>query len=343
MTELQSSRINNTPNHEQTELTSNRVSHKSNRTNNDCLGNSGNMINIFRTSAKTSMTRVVRTVTLFYDQSGIMDRRERNHGGEVNQIEHQLFISRQSSDVKVIARTKYTGFNNGNAIGPIGLPEWKSPGTMSATFKDKKTMFGAHRSPVGGSTRDGVAEQDDKGKAPERKDTDMEPVFYHSMSREFHEDDILCGNYKAVINLTPGGGMCAAACIVARVVNMNFTISDMHGELVYKHLLKMTFKFMSTEGMWLYDPVFAQMVKHRVSEETPSAGAAAGQPEVTPKGKNRNGDGAGGGSGGGGSGGAAGESILDKLKTLMAKKGAGASAAGVADAAADGEEGEEEE
>lgn len=137
----------------------------------------------------------------------------------------------------------------------------------------------------------------------------------------------MCGNYKAVINLTPGGGTCAAVCIMARVVNMIFTLSDMHGELLYKHLLKMMFKFMSTEGVWLYDQIFAQLVKDKGETLTPTPKGVKGA-MPTPKGA----DAAGGGAGSG---------VIEKLKALMATKGAGAAASGAADVV-DGADDDEE-
>ena len=95
------------------------------------------MASIFKTGPKAAMAKQVRTVTLFYDQSGIMDRRERDRGGEVNQLEHETFVTRAPSEVPAIARKRHSGFNNGNAVGPIGMPDWRGPDTMQATFNKK--------------------------------------------------------------------------------------------------------------------------------------------------------------------------------------------------------------
>jgi hypothetical protein len=137
--------------------------------------------------AKTTMTRTVKQITLLYDYDATMSRRERCKGGEVNHIEHPYVITGAPIAVPVKARKHFAGFNNGNGVGPLNLPSWKSPMTMHHTFKAKTQLFGTTRLPVGGSLRDGnVAAGDDeaKSKPKPRLDSDVEPTFYHILAQD---------------------------------------------------------------------------------------------------------------------------------------------------------------
>ncbi|CAL1153610.1 unnamed protein product [Cladocopium goreaui] len=91
-------------------------------------------------------------------------------------------------------RRHYGGTSHGDCIGPVLAPDWDDEKeTWRVTYGEKKLLYGtANRIAVGGRADEPVA---DHQKGIRRKDTDVEPVAYHSLPSEavaevFHEFNI---------------------------------------------------------------------------------------------------------------------------------------------------------
>ena len=87
-----------------------------------------------------------------------------------------------------------------------------------------------------------------------REDTNIEPVFMHSLSRKFHEELIHSLCIHAMVDGTPGSGAAAVACICKRIPYLGLCFTDSHKELLMQHLIHLMLKEMETEDSALYEP-----------------------------------------------------------------------------------------
>ena len=111
---------------------------------------------------------------------------------EVDLVEYLTVIGRENFKLDKYQRRIWSGTNQSNHIGPVGLnvdANWK------LTFKQKKELLGSRRNEVGGPT-----EQSRRTQA--RNDDDIEPVGYHSNSVAFWVEFLRCFKAACVQDLT---------------------------------------------------------------------------------------------------------------------------------------------
>ena len=86
-----------------------------------------------------------------------------------------------------------------------------------------------------------------------REDTNIEPVFMHTLSHEFHEELIHSLCIHAMVDGTPGSGAAAFACISKRIPYLGFCLSDSHKELLMQRLIHLILKEMEKEDSPLHE------------------------------------------------------------------------------------------
>ena len=77
-----------------------------------------------------------------------------------------------------------------------------------------------------------------------REDTNIEPVFVHSLAYKFHEEIIHSFCVNAMVDATPGSGCAALACIFKRIPYLGLCLSDNHKELLTRRLIHVVHKEM---------------------------------------------------------------------------------------------------
>ena len=87
-----------------------------------------------------------------------------------------------------------------------------------------------------------------------REDSNIEPVFMHSLSPKFHEELIHSLCIHAMVDGTPGSGAAAVACICKRIPYLGACFTDSHKELFIQHLIHLMIKEMGKEDSVLYEP-----------------------------------------------------------------------------------------
>ena len=120
-----------------------------------------------------------------------------------------------------------------------------------------------------------------------RGDTNIEPVFMHSLSHKFHEELIHSYCIHALVDGTPGGGAAAFAAITKRIPYLGLCLSDAHKDLLTQRLLHLVFKEMEREGSVLYEPGMAAKAVVVAGAPSPNQKKRPGHSQSTPTPKKR--------------------------------------------------------
>ena len=104
------------------------------------------------------------------------------------------------------------------------------------------------------------APAESKRKKPRTDDT-VEPVFFHSMPVAFYHEILEALNIIGVIDLCPGEGTCAIACIKKTLPYVGVAFNEQHSARLMAHLEKTVLNCMVTQGDPLYDVKFADAVR----------------------------------------------------------------------------------
>ena len=63
-----------------------------------------------------------------------------------------------------------------------------------------------------------------------------------------YDDEIHCGSYSSILDITPGQASLAFACIKANVPCMVIAFNEFHANALFKHVLSLMLQAMRTEG-----------------------------------------------------------------------------------------------
>ena len=123
---------------------------------------------------------------------------------------------------------------------------------------------------VGGRDDDSCAPGESKKKVA-RSDTDLEPVFYHTLHFSAFEDIIFAAagvnrKPKGIVDLTGGDGPSVRYAIQNRVPIVTFCLTDEHVTKLKKHSRDMCWLDMRTEGNPLFEPKLVELVQSVVDE-----------------------------------------------------------------------------
>lgn len=70
--------------------------------------------------------------------------------------------------------------------------------------------------------------EDDGGDDEARKDSDVEPVFYHFLPKVVYDNMVGSWSVAAVLDCTPGQGEFAKACMERRIAYVGVCLSESH-------------------------------------------------------------------------------------------------------------------
>lgn len=89
------------------------------------LGLSASLLAAIRPSATETMTKVKSSKFLIWDEKAIRQKKKRNKGSQVNQVERVYCILPEETGFVYKKRKHFTGTSHGDAIGPIIAPSWE--------------------------------------------------------------------------------------------------------------------------------------------------------------------------------------------------------------------------
>ena len=112
----------------------------------------------------------------------------------------------------------------------------------------------------------GGADPDD-GKEEERSDETFEPTFYHHLPESLYSDAIGAYEIRGCLDLTPGCGDLARACLLGRVPYLGLGTSDLHCSLLKAQLVDFVKMLMRSEGSTFYSPEWAAAASEAKGDE----------------------------------------------------------------------------
>ena len=82
------------------------------------------------------MTKVKSIKLLMYDEKSIRQKKNRNKGSHVQQLEKLYCVSGEDAGLCFKKRKHFGGTSHGDCIGPIMAPDWEEPPLIfNFTFK----------------------------------------------------------------------------------------------------------------------------------------------------------------------------------------------------------------
>ena len=231
------------------------------------------------------------SLLMVYSQTQLMKRKRacRTSGGMKVEERVHIFSASDKPNKVLPARKRlhFTDCSDSNLVSVVGavtFQQWSLAWT--AQFGIKKLIMGPFWTPVGGATpgvdpdvdEDAsdylIAEMtdDDPGvieklpgadqltvgagrlAKPIREDTNVEPVFFHAVSVETHEELLHGMCVEALVDSTPGAGTAALAAMRKRVPYFGVCLTDKHRELLQLRLEELCFQEMKREDGPLHEP-----------------------------------------------------------------------------------------
>ncbi len=150
---------------------------------------------------------------------------------------------------------QFRGSSVGNFLGPITLPSFDD--VWQVNWACKKDIYSASNLiGVGGKlTCDAEdAIQEPEARLKPRTAATKEPVFYRTYPAVVYDDLFAAFEVSNVIDLTPGDGTLAMACLRRDSMYVGFTFTQAHAEQLRKHIEKSILKAMLDEQDELYEP-----------------------------------------------------------------------------------------
>ena len=214
-----------------------------------------------KVNKNTQVPAFVRYVNLNISEESIRARKKRVRG-DISQVQQATFVtSKQMAQmVPEIAHAHYPGTNRGDSVAWVVLNSQAS--LWEASVEQKRKIYGTRM------TAGGVTSADTDPRTA-RKDTDVEPVFYCCLPETYFSDLIQCHNALAFLDLTPGQGEAAKACLTLKKPYLGFCMTDEHMEALHKVLVEWLLAQMKTEGHQLYVQKYAEgaMMENKAKEK----------------------------------------------------------------------------
>ena len=214
-----------------------------------------------------------------------MEAKKKYNKGMTNQIQrwHVMSTETLASWLPERKHSKYPGTNRGNCIAWIGLgsqtDEWmmtfgqKTLGCSEiASVRLRKDMYGDKM--MG-------PEYDDGAKEEPRAEDSFEPAFYHHLPETLYTDVLGAYEVRGVLDLTPGAGDLAKACLLRRMPYMGLGMTEQHCQLLKGQLVEFIKMQMRSEGSTFYSPDCAAA---SAKEDAKKGAVPKPKPEPKPKG-----------------------------------------------------------
>ena len=120
----------------------------------------------------------------------------------------------------------------------------------------------------------GGADPDD-GKEEERSDESFEPAFFHHLPESLYSDALGAYEIRGCLDLTPGCGDLARACLLRRIPYLGLGMSDLHCSLLKAQLVEYVKMLMRSEGSTFYSPEWAAAASEAKGDEKDNKKRAA--------------------------------------------------------------------
>ena len=224
-------------------------------------------------SSNKALKKKKRLLYVVYSEASIRERLKvcRNTSGAL-QVEWFNFITANSLTLPHTPRLHYEGTANGEFLGPVAWPAYDSPDVWSLPTKAKKDII-THKVLAGGPTMGENATAEEKKEAEKEMafiramKKEAEPMFWHSTPLKLWEEILFDYNIVAVLDLTPGDGVRALAALRRRIPYAGVAMNAAHRDHLLMHLDKTVLKQFQVEGDKLYQPAFAELLKHTPLKE----------------------------------------------------------------------------
>ena len=207
----------------------------------------------FRGKASTS-----RQLHIVYEAESILNRYCRVKGFMTHSSLENIKVVAGSFPASLNtprARKHYKGTTALNVISDVPVPARDEQWCL--TWAQKKEILAGSLIPVGGrvSSSGNLGKWDDEDEPPAqaRKDSTLEPVFFHSMSPHLWSELFYDFEVGVVIDLTAGDGAAALAALRAGLTYTGVTLSAAHSTELRKYLYMAALQAAATEGDPLYD------------------------------------------------------------------------------------------
>ena len=126
-----------------------------------------------------------------------------------------------------------------------------------------------------------------RGSTVTRSDSNTEPTCFHSWSVELYSDLIHLFHLKAVVDATPGQGLCALAALQAGVPYLGICLTNKHRDLLQQQVMKLAFLEMRREGSPIYDAMLAKALHPVGPPPTKKPRKGPSKPKALPKKKSK--------------------------------------------------------
>ena len=119
----------------------------------------------------------------------------------------------------------------------------------------------------------------DDAKEEERSDESFEPAFFHHLPESLYSDALGAYEIRGCLDLTPGCGDLARACLLRRIPYLGLGMSDLHCSLLKAQLVDYVKMLMRSEGSTFYSPEWAAAASEAKGDEKKRAADSNAKPE----------------------------------------------------------------
>ena len=228
------------------------------------------------------MPRGIRSLFLHLDEESYLSRFERVKGFQYNLAETMYTVTAGPLEMPFRKLKNFPGSNRNNVLGPIACKPFNEENHNILAWKDKKTVWSTAAKlacRVGGAGEDGII----RGK--ERTQETQEPLCFHAYSQEVWSELIHMHSAVGVIDLTPGPGYSAEACIMSKTLFVGFVQTPAHETVVRKYLFRRLWALMQKPGSPFYEGELTSLLNNTPKSKTGgSEGGGAPQPGPPPTG-----------------------------------------------------------
>ena len=159
----------------------------------------------------------------------------------------------------------------GNVIGPFGKPDWGDKTlTWTLSLRQKRLLFSEDNLPLPGGSCPVEHPKDSKV-----KQDDLVPVFFHEGVEGMAVEMVHALCAKSVIDMSPGSGHWAMACLKARVPYTGICFTESHQSMLQRHLISRTLDAMADSNNVLYDHDFGNALQKCTAAPAPPTGTGA--------------------------------------------------------------------
>lgn len=201
-----------------------------------------------------------KKLTLVMNEETVRQMKSRVRGASPYTLVHCVTLASGAELVPDMCpekpRSKYSGYNVGDALGFINLENHSK--VWQAEFGKKRDIYGPRMIQLKDSAEDAAD--------PAPKQEDMQPVFYHQLPSEYYLEIIHSYSVVGILDLACGGGPAAQACLTKRIPYVGFCLSEAHIIELEKFLVSWVKDMMCTEGHLLWRKGAVKEVKE-VKEE----------------------------------------------------------------------------